>query len=67
MVAFHVFGYPIYWYGMFYLLAFVFGYVFLSFVAKKSYLAEISPRVHTILSRHLDSLLLSAMLGVLLG
>ena len=67
MIAFSLFGFPVYWYGIFYALTFLFGYFFLSFITKKGVFCDILPGLHRVLTKYVDDIFLYAVLGVLIG
>ena len=56
----------VYWYGIFYVLAFFAGYAFLSFLGKKRYFRKF-PVLQKTLTADLDYLMIFLLLGVLLG
>jgi prolipoprotein diacylglyceryltransferase len=66
MVAFQLFGFSIYWYGIFYFISFLLGYGFLSFIGKKGYFKRF-PALQQVLTVHLDTLMIALLLGVLIG
>ncbi|GHW02373.1 prolipoprotein diacylglyceryl transferase [candidate division SR1 bacterium] len=66
MIAFHLFGRPIYRYGIFYFISFIIGYLFLVFLSKKGYFRQY-PMLQNILSHHLETLLTFLILGVIVG
>lgn len=67
MIAFSIGSVHIYRYGIMYLIAFIFGYLGFKYIAKKRYIANISPRGQNILDKHLEDLMIFIFLGVLLG
>jgi prolipoprotein diacylglyceryltransferase len=66
MVAFQVFGRNIYRYGIFYFIAFLLGYIFLTFIGKKAYFKKF-PALQTTLTSNLETLFIFLLLGVLVG
>jgi len=66
MVAFTLFWISIYWYGIFYMIAFILGYCFLKRVGKQSRFSNY-PHLHAMLNEHLEDLLCFIILGVLIG
>lgn len=66
MVAFEILGWPIYRYGIFYLITFVVGYAFLWRVGRQSFL-DSYPRVQWVLQQKVDDLYLMILLGVIVG
>lgn len=66
MVAFQLFGFSIYWYGIFYTLAFLLGYFGLAWIGRQKWFAA-KPQVQYFLSEGLENLILAIALGVLLG
>ncbi len=66
MVAFQIFGFPIYWYGIFYAVAFLLGYGGLMWIGKKKRFANF-PKVQKILDTGLEDLFLAILLGVMIG
>ena len=66
MVAFTVFWRPIYWYGLFYLMTFVIGYMFLFWLGKKK-LFENYAWLQTLLTSKLDDLILVILAWVIVG
>lgn len=68
MVAFEVFGWPVYWYGIFYLITFVCWYILLSRVVRTpslQYLKNDHKPLYTLLHSHLDDVFILLMLGVI--
>ena len=65
MIAFSLWPIHIYRYGIMYLLGFTFGYIGFKYIARKKYLATISPRGQDILDKNLENLLIFIFLGVL--
>lgn len=66
MVAFHLWSIPIYRYGIFYLITFVVGYIFLRRVGKtKRYQAY--PHAQKMLTKWVDDIILGTVIGILLG
>lgn len=66
MVAFTIFGFSIYWYGIFYALAFIIGYLGLSWIGKKNFFFSF-PKIQKLLTQDLEDLIFSIALGVVLG
>lgn len=66
MVAFTLFGRPIYRYGIFYGVTFLAGYLFLAWVGKQPRLASY-PKVQNLLTQQLDLFVLLIILGVIIG
>lgn len=66
MVAFTIFGFSIYWYGIFYALAFIIGYLGLSWIGKKNIFFSF-PKIQKLLTQDLEDLIFSIALGVVLG
>ncbi|MEI6426381.1 MAG: prolipoprotein diacylglyceryl transferase [Candidatus Absconditabacteria bacterium] len=67
MVAFSLWGFSIYWYGIFYAITFLFAYFFLSFITKKAVFRHILPGLHDLLTVAMDDIFLYSVLGVLIG
>ena len=65
MVAFTIYGFPIYRYWIFYALAFVFGYLWWMWIGKKGWFKEY-PKVQYFLTDGLEDLLFSIAVGVIL-
>jgi len=65
MVAFELFGLEIYWYGIFYLVAFLIWYLFFYLVAKKKYFKEFK-NLQNLLEKWIDDLVIAIALGVIL-
>lgn len=66
MIAFSIGSIDIYWYGIFYFIAFLAGYLFLSRITKKNIFWKTFPRLQSFLEKNLDDLILCIFLGVLL-
>lgn len=66
MIAFKIFGRPVYRYGIFYGITFIFGYWFLWRVANKPWMKKY-PQVKDILINKKDDLFLACLLGVIVG
>lgn len=66
MIAFQLFGFSIYWYGIFYALAFLLGYVGLAWIGKKKRFAH-QTKVQHFLSEGLENLILTIAIGVVIG
>lgn len=64
MIAFHLFGRPVYWYGIFYGMTFLFGYRFLSIIWKQSWMKPYTKLTH-LFTEKLDSIVLLVILGVI--
>lgn len=67
MIAFSLFGFSVYWYGIFYAITFLFAYFSLSLIVKKAVFRDILPGLHNILLKSVDDIFLYAVLGVLVG
>lgn len=67
MIAFKVFGWPVYRYGIMYLIGFLVGYRFLWYVTRKQYVTKVSPTLQTILDGNVDLLLTYIIIGGILG
>ncbi len=67
MIAFSIGTIHIYWYGIFYAIAFLVWYVFFMRVVKKELYKLTLPRVHEFLKNNLDTLMICIFLGVLIG
>jgi phosphatidylglycerol---prolipoprotein diacylglyceryl transferase len=65
MIAFSIGSIDIYRYGIFYVIAFLVGYLFLLRVSKKNIFWKAFPRLQTFLEKNLDDLMLCIFLGVL--
>ena len=63
MVAFRLFWLEVYWYGIFYLVTFLAGYLFLYWISRKW--LKWYPRLATFLQTHLDDLIIYIFLWVL--
>lgn len=66
MVAFQVFGWPIYWYGLLYLVSFVGWYIFLNRIGRRSWLSDY-PHFQKILQTNLDDIMIALVLWVMIG
>ena len=67
MIAFALFGRPVYRYGIFYLITFLAGYVFLSRLPRSSIFAENNyPQLKNLLENHVDDIFLIIILWVIL-
>ncbi len=66
MIAFSIWSIDIYRYGIFYVVAFLAGYLFLYRISKKNIFWKTFPRLQTFLEKHLDDLMLYIFFGVLL-
>lgn len=66
MIAFHLFWRPVYRYGLFYGMTFLGGYLFLAWIGKKQLLVKF-PRLHDLLTIHLDTLVLAIILWIMVG
>jgi len=64
MIAFSIGSIHVYWYGIFYFVAFVVGYIFLFRIAKKDIFWKLFPRLQTFLQKNLDDLMLYIFFGV---
>lgn len=65
MEAFSFFWVSIYWYGIFYFLAFSFWYLFLLFVKRKWLLVKYSLKLSSLLDKSSEDIILFIVLGVL--
>lgn len=65
MVAFSIFGFAVYWYGLIYLLGFIVWYTFL-WLVWKSRMFEKFAWTQKLLTTHLDDFFIVIMLGVLI-
>lgn len=66
MVAFQIFGFSIYWYGIFYALAFILGYFGFTWMGKQQWFSAY-PRIQKLLTEELEDLLFAIALGVIFG
>ncbi len=66
MIAFTIWGWPIYRYGLFYLVTFISGYLILWRLGKRNFFVTY-PNVHHFLTKGLDDLMLVGIGGVMLG
>lgn len=66
MIAFTVFWWPIYRYGIMYLVSFLWWYYYLQFIGRRSWVSDY-PRLQKLLTSGLDDLLMMLVLGVILG
>ncbi|MDO4713659.1 MAG: prolipoprotein diacylglyceryl transferase [bacterium] len=66
MVAFSIFGFSVYWYGIFYALAFLLGYIALAWIGKKGFFAGY-PKLQKLLTEQLEDLIFTIAVGVVLG
>lgn len=66
MVAFSIFGFSVYRYGIFYALAFLLGYLGLARIGKQNYFSKM-PKLQSLLTDHLEDLILVIALGVIIG
>ena len=66
MVAFSLFGWSIYRYGIFYALAFILGYGILWWIGKKGFFSTML-KIQRFLTAGLEDLLLSIAIGVIVG
>ena len=66
MVAFEIFGWSIYRYGIFYAMAFALGYIVLGWIGKRK-VFENMPKVQYFLTEGLEDLILSIALWVIVG
>ncbi|PIE00599.1 MAG: prolipoprotein diacylglyceryl transferase [Acidobacteria bacterium] len=67
MIAFHIFGRPVYRYGIMYLIGFVVGRLFLEYVTKHRLIEKVSPTLQTILTDNVDTLMTYIIIGGILG
>lgn len=65
MIAFSFWSFHIYWYGIFYVVAFLLSYYFLTRVGKKKYL-KIFPHVQALLEKDVADLIIACALWVLI-
>ena len=65
MIAFSIFWFSIYRYGIFYTIAFLLGYLWLAWLGKQAFIAPY-PRVKKILTENLEDLILVIALWVIL-
>lgn len=61
-----MFGFNVYWYGVFYFISFLLGYGFLAFLGKQGYFRKF-PAVQQTLTTNLETFLMFLLLGVLVG
>jgi len=66
MIAFHIFWWPVYWYGLFYGITFLSWYLFLEWVGKSKILITYS-NLHQLLTIHLDAVVVWIIWGILAG
>lgn len=66
MVAFTIMNWPIYWYGLLYLISFILGYIYFVWISKQARM-EKWPKVKDLLSHNLDNLMIAVILGVMIG
>lgn len=66
MIAFSIFGLPVYWYWIFYLISFIFAYLFFLFLKKQLIIKNSSKAVYQLLNDSLDDLFLYIVLWVLI-
>ena len=66
MIAFHLWGRPVYRYGLFYGITFLSGYVFLEWIGKRKLLTTY-PRLQDILTIYLDTVVLWVIGAIMLG
>jgi prolipoprotein diacylglyceryltransferase len=66
MIAFEIFGFSVYRYGIFYFISFLIGYGCLAFVGKQEWFHKFPALQHT-LTTNLDYLFIFLLLGVLVG
>lgn len=66
MIAFSFFGWPIYWYGIFYAMTFAFGYGFFSLIAQRN-TVQAFPHLQRLINNNRDDILSTVMIGVLVG
>lgn len=66
MVAFAIGSVKIYWYGIFYLVTFLLGYLFLWKVGK-SKLYNAFPGAQRLLTKGVDDIILATVIGILIG
>lgn len=66
MVAFQVFGFSIYWYGIFYALAFMLGYVGFIWIGKQQRFRN-APKIQKLFTEEIEDVLFAIALGVIFG
>ncbi len=66
MIAFSLGSIHVYWYGIFYFIAIVFAYFFLSYIKKFDYLSHIAPAFYRLIIKSREDILLYAVAGVLI-
>lgn len=66
MIAFTIGSIKIYRYGIFYLIAFVLGYIFLAWVGRKKIYAHFD-RAQMLLTKWVDDIVLATVIGILVG
>jgi len=65
MIAFSLFWISIYWYGIFYLIAFVFGYLFFLYLKKYSFWQKYAPSFYNLLKKSPEDLVIYVVLWLL--
>lgn len=65
MVAFSLFWFPIYWYGIFYFLAFLVGYLFLLYLKRYDFLKNYAPGFYNLLKTSPEDIILYTILWLL--
>lgn len=65
MIAFSIFGFSVYWYGIFYAVAFFLGYGVLNWIGQQKFFAQDS-KIQHFLTEGIDDLLMLIVLGVLI-
>lgn len=66
MVAFQIFWFSVYWYGIFYAVAFLLWYFWLAWIGKKRWFSNL-PQVQYFLTEGLENLIFAIAIGVLVG
>jgi phosphatidylglycerol:prolipoprotein diacylglycerol transferase len=67
MIAFSLFGRPVYRYGIMYMMSFLLGYGFLWYVTSRQLITKVSPTLQAILTDRVDTLLTYIIIGGILG
>ena len=66
MIAFSIGSIDIYWYGIFYFIAFLVGYLFFHRITKQNIFWTKFPRMQTFFQKHIDELILCIFFGILI-
>lgn len=66
MIAFSFFGLNIYWYGIFYFISFLFGYLFFLSIKKYSFIEKYAPNFYILLKKSPEDIVLYAVLWILI-